>query len=242
MDNAYGLNPAQYSRFSRWHKIIALLLLLLLFLLWMFGYGPNAYLKCLPNSAAKVEVPAAAVTAPAPTPPIVARAPEPVAAPQPPEPAAITPSDPATTTMEAPPPPPTAAEAEAPATAELPPAKPAIAPSSPPAKAKGSRPSARLYFASTKHDLPGDVANRLAKVIEYLGANPTARVALSGFHDRFGSRSYNLQLAEKRAAAVRQALEKAGIRANRIVLKKPTETTGSGKSDEARRVEVKVTN
>ena len=74
----------------------------------------------------------------------------------------------------------------------------------------------------------------------YLKANPHAKAILSGYHDPSGNRASNEQLALNRARAVRERLERGGIDRDRIIMQKPVQTTGSGDSREARRVEVKI--
>ena len=55
-----------------------------------------------------------------------------------------------------------------------------------------------------------------------------------------GNLEQNQQLAKQRAMNVRDALKAAGIAEDRIDLKKPEQTQGSGDNPEARRVEVRV--
>ena len=134
---------------------------------------------------------------------------------------------------------PSAAAPAAVAPAALP--APAVAP--PPARVAAVAvppPMARVYFGSNKTNLPQDVGNTLAPVLAYLGATPSAKVLLSGFHDPQGNVAHNQQLALDRARAVREALQQAGIAPDRVVMSKPAETTGSGDKQEARRVEVSI--
>jgi outer membrane protein OmpA-like peptidoglycan-associated protein len=104
----------------------------------------------------------------------------------------------------------------------------------------GVPPIARVYFATESFALPEDADKTLARMIAFLRANANARVALAGFHDALGDRAYNEALAENRAKQVREALRRAGIGDNRIVMQKPANTTGTGELREARRVEVSV--
>lgn len=123
------------------------------------------------------------------------------------------------------------------------PAPPAAAASKPAATASAPMavpPVARVYFGLDRTDLPDATDKTLAAVIAYLKARPSAKVALSGFHDPSGSKARNEALALNRARAVRDALERAGIARDRIVLQKPRSATGSGDASEARRVEVAV--
>ncbi|MEE9302177.1 MAG: immunoglobulin-like domain-containing protein [Thiotrichaceae bacterium] len=100
--------------------------------------------------------------------------------------------------------------------------------------------SARLYFGFDKFTPANDRDNTLSGVLQYLQANPSSKALISGFHDPSGNITYNHTLAKQRAKAVSSLLQKNGISEDRIVLQKPTETTGTGLPAEARRVEVTV--
>jgi outer membrane protein OmpA-like peptidoglycan-associated protein len=65
-------------------------------------------------------------------------------------------------------------------------------------------------------------------------------LVISGFHDSTGDPAFNIELAKKRAMAVRDALVGAGVAESSVELNKPEETTGSGNMAEARRVEVVI--
>jgi cytochrome c oxidase subunit 2 len=97
---------------------------------------------------------------------------------------------------------------------------------------------ASLYFETGKANLPPDSADALKAIIDFGVANASAKLAISGFHDATGSQAANEELAKERAKAVREALKAAGIGEDRIDMRKPQVTTGSGDAKEARRVEV----
>jgi K(+)-stimulated pyrophosphate-energized sodium pump len=107
-------------------------------------------------------------------------------------------------------------------------------------KTVASVPAAKVYFGLDKTALPGDVDNTLAAVVTYLKANGDSKASVSGFHDPSGDKAHNEDLALNRARAVRGALEKLGIPNDRVIMEKASETTGTGKPAEARRVEVSV--
>jgi outer membrane protein OmpA-like peptidoglycan-associated protein len=69
------------------------------------------------------------------------------------------------------------------------------------------------------------------------GPNP---IDVTGFADRTGNHTANVELAKRRAAAVRDALVAEAIPGDRIRLKAPIDVTGSGTDDQARRVELAV--
>ncbi|MEI7435859.1 MAG: OmpA family protein [bacterium] len=57
---------------------------------------------------------------------------------------------------------------------------------------------------------------KVAQVAEYLKANASATVVLSGHTDERGSPEYNMSLGENRALAVREALTQDGVDAGRM--------------------------
>jgi cytochrome c oxidase subunit 2 len=97
-----------------------------------------------------------------------------------------------------------------------------------------------VYFAVGKSALDAAAQKALGKAIEMLKAKPDAKIALSGYVDSSGSAAKNAELAKQRAFAVRDALTKAGVKAERIELRKPTQVdAGSGAAAErARRVDI----
>jgi K(+)-stimulated pyrophosphate-energized sodium pump len=98
----------------------------------------------------------------------------------------------------------------------------------------------KLYFDTGKADLPADTAKSLEPVVAKAKANAGAKVVISGFHDATGSIDQNRELAKQRAIAVRDSLKGAGVAEDRVELKKPEQTQGTGDDKEARRVEIKV--
>ncbi|MGB0126231.1 MAG: OmpA family protein [Rhodocyclaceae bacterium] len=95
-----------------------------------------------------------------------------------------------------------------------------------------------LYFDGGKADLPTDGPSALKPIIEFAVAHADAKLAISGFHDSTGDKAVNEELAKNRAKTVRDALKSAGISEERVEMRKPQETTGTGDNKEARRVEV----
>ena len=96
----------------------------------------------------------------------------------------------------------------------------------------------KFHFDTARHDLPPDAAAQLAAIVDWARADPTARIGVSGFHDKHGDAAANALLARSRAVATRDALLAAGVPAERIVMVKPRETTGGADDREARRVDV----
>ena len=99
---------------------------------------------------------------------------------------------------------------------------------------------ATVYFGSGQAGLPPEAGAELDKLVQAMLAAPAKRAVLSGFHDETGDPAKNAELAKQRALAARAALLQAGIAADRIALRKPEVTTGSGTDREARRVEMRL--
>ena len=96
----------------------------------------------------------------------------------------------------------------------------------------------KFYFASGSADLAPGAADALGDVVKGVAAGQTA--VISGYHDTTGDPAQNEELAKQRALAVQQWLVGNGVAADRMDLAKPTETSGEGGPEEARRVEVDV--
>jgi outer membrane protein OmpA-like peptidoglycan-associated protein len=97
-----------------------------------------------------------------------------------------------------------------------------------------------LYFAVGDSALPADAGSAIAAIKQAADAAPGKKFILSGFHDPTGDPAKNAELAKNRAKAVRTALQGEGLALERIVLRKPESTTGSGNDQAARRVEVRL--
>jgi len=122
-------------------------------------------------------------------------------------------------------------------------AAPAAAPAAPatPAAATTSALPVSVFFASGKSELDAAAAKAVASAVELLKATPDAKIALSGYVDSSGNAEKNAELAKERAKRVRAALEKAGIAAARIDMRKPEQIqAGSADQSQARRVEIRV--
>ncbi len=98
----------------------------------------------------------------------------------------------------------------------------------------------KAYYEIGKAELSADSAAALKAVVDAAVANPTRIILISGFHDASGDPAQNAELARNRALGAQSALVAAGIPAERIMLRKPEVTEGSGGAREARRVEFRV--
>ncbi len=121
------------------------------------------------------------------------------------------------------------------ATAYVPkPGAPETAPVSTPSGA-----SLAVLFASGKSTLDPEALRLLKGFAPAMKAGPNP-IDVTGFADRTGNHAANVELAKRRALAVRDALVAEGIPADRIRLRAPLDVTGTGSDEQARRVELAV--
>lgn len=104
-----------------------------------------------------------------------------------------------------------------------------------------------VYFAFNKWDLLPESFDELNTVVKFLTDNPKVEIEVSGHTDNIGSDSYNMNLSQKRADAVKNYLASKGIAAKRVSSKgygktKPiaTNSTELGR-EQNRRVEFTIT-
>ncbi|WCM88728.1 OmpA family protein [Acidovorax sp. NCPPB 3576] len=81
-----------------------------------------------------------------------------------------------------------------------------------------------VLFAFNKADLSAQAAPRLDKLANFLKQFPERKLLIEGYTDSVGSDSYNQELSERRAQAVRDALVQRGVDTSRITAR------GYGKS------------
>jgi cytochrome c5 len=104
------------------------------------------------------------------------------------------------------------------------------------APAAGALP-AKVYFDQGKSALTDEGKKAIADAAAALKGGKDA-VDITGYTDKTGNLAKNLELAKDRAKAVREALVAGGVAKERINMKPPVETTGTGTDREARRVEI----
>jgi peptidoglycan-associated lipoprotein len=75
---------------------------------------------------------------------------------------------------------------------------------------------ADLLFDYDKAEIRSDMASVLQGDVNWLKANPNARVTIEGHCDERGSEEYNLGLGDRRANAVKEYLISQGIPASRL--------------------------
>ena len=73
-----------------------------------------------------------------------------------------------------------------------------------------------LNFDTNKHDIKPEFDGLINEVANVLSQNPGIRIRVDGHTDTRGSAEYNLTLSKNRAKAVKDALVKKGIAANRL--------------------------
>jgi membrane fusion protein (multidrug efflux system) len=114
-------------------------------------------------------------------------------------------------------------------------------PGAPEAAPVSSPPGASLvvHFATGKATLDAE-ALRLLKGFAPPMKGGTNPIDVTGFSDRTGNYASNVELAKRRAVAVRDALLAEGLPADRVRLAPPQDVTGSGSDEQARRVEIAV--
>lgn len=95
-----------------------------------------------------------------------------------------------------------------------------------------------VYFHSGKDHMPDEAAARLASLIAVAKADPSRQIVISGYYDKSGDPSFNVDLARQRAYAVRDFFRAAGIAEERLVLDEPQVAAGDPDDREVRRVEV----
>ena len=72
----------------------------------------------------------------------------------------------------------------------------------------------------------------------YIGIG--TQINVTGYADKTGNAAANVELAKKRAIAVRDELVQLGVEPRRIQLAPPVSVTGGGSDDQARRVDISV--
>jgi outer membrane protein OmpA-like peptidoglycan-associated protein len=93
-----------------------------------------------------------------------------------------------------------------------------------------------IFFDTNKFDLESESKSELMKLIEFLTANPTVHIEISGHTDNVGPDQINQTLSENRAKSVYQYLITNGIVASRLVYKGygKTQPIASNDTDEDR--------
>jgi outer membrane protein OmpA-like peptidoglycan-associated protein len=81
-----------------------------------------------------------------------------------------------------------------------------------------------VFFRTEDSALPGDTEERLAQLAQFIAPMDGALIHLEGHADGRGDEQYNAELSAARAGAVRDALVRGGLPAERIVVHAAGET------------------
>jgi membrane fusion protein (multidrug efflux system) len=105
------------------------------------------------------------------------------------------------------------------------------------AGAAAPKPYTAVYFARGQAalDAKANEAIRLAAG-EYMGIG--TRITITGYADKTGDYAANVELAKRRAVAVRDELVRLGVDARRVQLTVPSSVIGGANDDLARRVDI----
>jgi len=94
-----------------------------------------------------------------------------------------------------------------------------------------------VFFGSGSAALDANAQQLVRAIVSaQMASGPVLEV--TGYVDRRGDHAANVELARRRAVAVRDALFQAGMAGDRVRLKPPADVVGSGRDAEARRVEI----
>ena len=96
-----------------------------------------------------------------------------------------------------------------------------------------------LYFAAGSDSLPGDSDAILSRVAETVRSRSGFGVLISSFVDETDRSEKSVDLAKRRAAAVRHALEAYGVEPERLVVMGPTIALGDAGAGQAQRIELR---
>jgi membrane fusion protein (multidrug efflux system) len=108
-----------------------------------------------------------------------------------------------------------------------------------PAYPAASPSSVSVYFAKGLATLDTG-AQRAIRVAAAAYVGIGTQIVITGYADKTGNAAANVELARKRAIAVRDELVQLGVEPRRVQLAPPASVTGSGSDDQARRVDLVV--
>lgn len=103
-----------------------------------------------------------------------------------------------------------------------------------------------IFFQHDSYELEPESAIELNRIVQFLNNNTSPVIEISGHTDNTGSKSYNLNLSEKRAKAIWQALRDRGVPLERITYKgygdseALNENNTEGQRARNRRTELKI--
>lgn len=95
-----------------------------------------------------------------------------------------------------------------------------------------------VYFDFNKDEIKSEYRPLVDAHAKYLLANPGAKVVLQGNTDEAGSREYNLALGQRRAVAVKKAINVAGVQDKQIETISYGEEKVTGDAAQDRRTDI----
>lgn len=95
-----------------------------------------------------------------------------------------------------------------------------------------------VYFDFNKDEIKAEYRPLVDAHAKYLLANPGAKVVLQGNTDEAGSREYNLALGQRRAVAVKKAINLAGVQDKQIETISYGEEKVTGDAAQDRRTDI----
>ncbi len=95
-----------------------------------------------------------------------------------------------------------------------------------------------VYFDFNKDEIKAEYRPLVDAHAKYLLANPGAKVVLQGNTDEAGSREYNLALGQRRAVAVKKAINVAGVQDKQIETISYGEEKVTGDAAQDRRTDI----
>lgn len=97
---------------------------------------------------------------------------------------------------------------------------------------------AYIFFNPGSATLTAEARAAVTSVATHLKQNSDARVHITGYADKTGTRAKNMELARARAEAIHLALQEQGVGAHQLNLKAPVDFIGGPDNARARRVDV----
>jgi membrane fusion protein (multidrug efflux system) len=97
---------------------------------------------------------------------------------------------------------------------------------------------AYIFFDPNSAAVSAEARALVADLAAHLKQNPEARVHITGYVDKTGTRAKNLELAQARAKAIHLALREHGVGEHQLNLKAPADIIGGPDNRRARRVDV----
>lgn len=93
-----------------------------------------------------------------------------------------------------------------------------------------------IFFNFDEYELDNNGANEIKRVFNYLQTDSTLQIVINGYTDSLGTNSYNMELSDKRAAAVGKRLIQLGLARKRLTWNGfgPTRPLANNEDEEGR--------